>query len=334
MKKSTKFLSIALMFLGLSTFAQAPVVDFSWTPASPCQGATVAITGSITSGTVTAWGYSLTGATAATVAAQSPVVTFTASGTQTIILVALNGITPSAPVTKTIDVKPYPTMTVTSSSPVVCTTGSAVITATGAATYSWMPGGAVTNTIAVTNVTANMTYSVVGTGTNGCAWTKTVTQWVANLAVTSTTNMLCSGSSATLNAGYGTSYSWAPGSQTTQAIVVSPTVTTSYTVTNAQCSLTASFTQSVTTCVGITEISADARSFGLYPNPATNAVTLEFNNNSVKNISLLDLTGRVVLNTSVSDEKTTLNISNLAKGIYYVRIQTNNKVEVAKIVKD
>jgi len=322
------------MFLGLSTFAQAPVVDFSWTPTSPCQGATVSITGSITSGSVTAWGYTLTGASVSSMIVQSPVVTFTAAGTQTIVLAALNGTSFSTPVTKTIDVMPYPTMTVTSSSPVVCTTGSAVITATGAATYSWMPGGAITNTIAATNVTANVTYSVVGTGTNGCAWTKTVTQWVANLAITSSTNMLCSGSSATLNAGYGTTYSWSPGSQTTQVIVVSPTVNTTYTVANAGCSLTSTFTQSVTTCVGITELSADARSFGLYPNPATNAVTIEFNNNSVKNISLLDLTGRVVLSTSVSDEKTTLNIASLAKGIYYVRIQSNNKVEVAKIVKD
>jgi hypothetical protein len=333
MKKSTKMFFALLTFLGMSAFGQAPVVDFSWTPANPCPGQTIQVTGIITSGTVTSWGYSLTGATAGNTLVQNPVVTFTMSGVNTFTLVGLNGLTPSLPVAKSITMAAAPVLTVTSASPVVCSGNSVVITATGAATYSWMPGGQTTNTIAVTP-TANATYSVIGTGTNACASTYTITQWTASLAVSSTTNMLCSGSSATLNAGYGVTYSWSPGGQSTKTIVVSPTVTTSYTVTDATCSLTANFTQSVTTCVGLNERNADVKSFGMYPNPAVNEVVLEFNNNFDKNVTIVDITGKNVMLVNSNESKLTLNISTLNQGVYFVKIQSNNKTEYAKLIKE
>ena len=333
MKKSTKFFFALFTVLGMSAFAQAPVVDFSWTPTSPCTGATVQVTGSVVSGTATSWGYSLTGASVGNTLTQNPVITFTMGGVQTVTLVALNGMTPSTPVVKTITVESGPSMTVSSASAVVCSGNSVVITATGATTYSWMPGSEVTNTI-VSTPTANTTYSVIGTGTNGCTSTSTITQWISALAVTSTTNMLCAGSSATLNAGYGVTYSWSPGGQSTQTIVISPTVTTSYTVADASCSLTANFTQSVTTCVGLNENNLDASSFGLFPNPATNDVNLEFVQNGEKNISIYDMTGKQVINLVAAENKVKVNISNLSQGVYFVKIQSNNKTSVAKLVKE
>jgi hypothetical protein len=47
----------------------------------------------------------------------------------------------------------------------------------------------------------------------------------------------------------------------------------------------------------------------------------------------MDLTGRVVLLNTSSNDKMDFNISNLSNGIYYVRVQSNNAVEVIKIVK-
>jgi len=47
----------------------------------------------------------------------------------------------------------------------------------------------------------------------------------------------------------------------------------------------------------------------------------------------MDLTGRIVLANTTSNHKVDFNISTLANGVYYVRVQSNNSVEVIKIVK-
>lgn len=53
---------------------------------------------------------------------------------------------------------------------------------------------------------------------------------IPNLTVTTTTNTICAGESVTLTASGASSYTWMPGGITSPSIVVSPIVTTSYTV--------------------------------------------------------------------------------------------------------
>ncbi len=60
---------------------------------------------------------------------------------------------------------------------------------------------------------------------------------------------------------------------------------------------------------------------------------VKLNNGSVKTIEVMDLTGRIVLTNTSSNDKIDFNVSNLANGVYYVRVQSNNTVEVIKIVK-
>ncbi len=69
----------------------------------------------------------------------------------------------------------------------------------------------------------------------------------------------------------------------------------------------------------------------VYPN--TGEFTIELNNRSVKNIDVMDVTGRVIISNTSSNDKVDFNIDALANGIYYVRIQANNSVETIKIVK-
>ena len=52
-----------------------------------------------------------------------------------------------------------------------------------------------------------------------------------------------------------------------------------------------------------------------------------------KTIQISDITGRVVLNHSTSDDLINLNVSNLANGVYYVKVLSNNRSDVMKIVK-
>lgn len=345
MKTSTKFLGIALLSLmGLGkSFAQ--VASFTWSPNSPCVSQTVQITNTSTGGTITGYGYSLTGATSSTYAVANPIVTFTASGSQTVVLVIFNGVTPIGSATNIIVVKAAPTITVSSSQPTAACPGtSATLTAVGGTAYVW--NAPVSSSLAIATITVpsvTTTYSVVGTGTNGCTSTGTVSQMVtANpVVIVTSKTLMCTGETQTLTASGGTSYAWvAPLTSTVATAAISPTVvgTTNYYVmsTSTTCpgyTWTTAFTQSVSACTALQQLVSQNVSFGVYPNPTSGDFTIELNNGSAKTIEVIDFTGRIVVTNTTSNDKINVNISALAKGIYYVRVQSNNTFETAKIIK-
>lgn len=61
--------------------------------------------------------------------------------------------------------------------------------------------------------------------------------------------------------------------------------------------------------------------------------TIESNTAISKTIDVMDVTGRVILTNTLKDGKINVNISNLSNGIYYVKIKSENAVEVIKVVK-
>jgi gliding motility-associated-like protein len=143
----------------------------------------------------------------------------------------------SATNSRLITVNPVPTVSVNSPA-AVCSGQSVTLTATpssGGGTYSWLPGGATTQSITVSpgsSTTYTVTYTLAGCSGTG---TGTVTiNPVPTVSINPLTSTICAGSSATLTAspslGGGT-YSWSPGGATTSAITVSPSSSTTYTVT-------------------------------------------------------------------------------------------------------
>jgi gliding motility-associated-like protein len=80
---------------------------------------------------------------------------------------------------------------------------------------------------------STQTYTVTGTSAAGCVNTSTVTVTVNPIPVVNAglDVSICVGGSTTLTATGATTYSWAPGGQTTASITVSPTANTTYTVT-------------------------------------------------------------------------------------------------------
>lgn len=124
-----------------------------------------------------------------------------------------------------------PTVTISSSTPSVCAgQQSAVLTASGANTYTWSTS-ANTTSISV-SPTSIAVYSVGGTSTLLCSSYTTIVIFVNNLPTLSTGNtntFVCLGGSSTLSVGGASSYSWNTASTST-SIVVTPSITTSYTV--------------------------------------------------------------------------------------------------------
>src|SRR4029079_8686048 len=130
---------------------------------------------------------------------------------------------------------PAPVVTVNSET--ICSGQTATLTATPSApggTYTWSPGGQSTQSITV-SPTVTTTYSVSYTlpgCPSGATASGTVTVSPAPV-LTVNSETICSGQTATLTATPSTpggSYAWSPGGQSTQSISVSPTVTTTYSV--------------------------------------------------------------------------------------------------------
>jgi len=89
-------------------------------------------------------------------------------------------------------------------------------------------------------------------------------------------------------------------------------------------------------CMAVTAIeNLEKRiTFNLQPNPATN--TVQISGNLVmpnSRLRLFDVNGKVLQDRIIQDEQVTLNIQDLAKGMYFVRLEQGDKVAVEQLVK-
>ncbi len=154
--------------------------------------------------------------------------TLNASGTYYHTLTSMSGC--DSTLVLTLTVQPLPTVNIQASQQAICDGGSVVLTATGADSYVWSTNESTTSITVSPNTTT--IYSVTGT-TNGCGDTAMITITVnplPQITITSSTTNLCPGSTTTLTAQGGQTYLWS-NSSTTNPITVSPTITTTYSVT-------------------------------------------------------------------------------------------------------
>lgn len=161
--------------------------------------------------------------------AGSSTITDTPAGTTnyTVTVTSAAGCTNTAITTVTVNSTPT---AIISGSTAICAGDVATLTASGGTSYSWWNNGATSATI-TDAATTNTTYTV--TVSNGsCSSTTSATVTVNPLptaSISGNTN-LCQGSSTTLTASGGGTYSW-DNSAVTASITVNPAITTSYTVT-------------------------------------------------------------------------------------------------------
>lgn len=111
----------------------------------------------------------------------------------------------------------------------VCIGSSTTLSATGATTYSWSTGQ--TGSSITVSPTTQSTYTVFGFNGN-CSSEDVITittSLAPNASISATSTTVCSGTSTTLTANGANSYSWNTGS-TSATLIVSPTVSTTYSV--------------------------------------------------------------------------------------------------------
>lgn len=112
----------------------------------------------------------------------------------------------------------------------ICEGQQAQLAATGASAYLWSTGET-TSSITVSPLSTT-TYYVTGTDTWGCEDDDDVTVNVfAAPAVAAIPSTICAGEQALLTATGAMTYSWQPGGMTGDSVIVTPNITTTYTVT-------------------------------------------------------------------------------------------------------
>ena len=153
--------------------------------------------------------------------------TYTVSGTA-------NGCSIPGSTTVTVDVNPLPLVQANASASVICTGSQVTLSGSGASNYEWSTN--VQDGVAFTPLSTK-TYTVIGTDSNGCKNTNTVTVSVSappTIGLQFSSTSICKGGTATITAWGGTTYNWNTGS-TLPGITVQPLVTTTYTLgVNAQ----------------------------------------------------------------------------------------------------
>jgi gliding motility-associated-like protein len=220
--------------------------------------------------------------------ANTPSITISPTVNTTYTVTGANGVCTTTS-TANITINTSGTISITTPS-AICNGQAAILSGGTANSYTWNTG-ATTQNISVTPTTTT-TYTLNATLAGGCAVTNTVTLIVnPNPTVTATAGgSVCLGSSATLTAIGATTYLWSNG--TTSSInILTPTVTTVYTVTGTtgNCSSTATTSVfvtpqptlsafSVTVCAGqsATLTANGATSYTWDPFPGLNVVNASF----------------------------------------------------------
>jgi hypothetical protein len=206
------------------TVEALPAVTASATNASVCAGSSVTLNGN-GANTYNWLPGNLNGASLSVTPASTT--TFTVTGTNTV-----TGCTNTATVNVTINTLPVVTASATSTT--LCAGSQATLNGSGANTYNWLPGNLNGSSVSVTP-SSTTTYSVTGTNTaTGCTNTATVNIAVNALPVLSasaTSSTLCAGSQTTLSGSGADAYNWMPGNLNGSSVTVTPSATTTYSVT-------------------------------------------------------------------------------------------------------
>ncbi|MBA3662943.1 MAG: T9SS type A sorting domain-containing protein [Bacteroidetes bacterium] len=138
-----------------------------------------------------------------------------------------------------------------------------------------------------------------------------------------------------------TSYTWsiAPSGSINTPTSLNPTITVgaqgNYTITliASNSSTTSTTTKLVNVnCVGIAQNGSVASSMMVYPNPAKETLNVEVATSDVYTVSLSNLLGKVIFADKSAKDKTTINLSNVAAGVYFLTVDIKGEKTTKKII--
>jgi hypothetical protein len=303
-----------------------PTITSSAPSTSICSGQTVTLTAS----GVSSYSWNTSATTAS--------ITISPALTTTYSVVGTNSLGCSATATTIVNVTTNPSLFFVGGSTVICVGQTATLTTGGATTYTWNTGATATSITPTPTIsstyTVNASYGV-------CSYSATASVTVnalPNVLLTANNNTVCvnSASIALNGTPSGGTYS---GTNVTGAIftpgAVAGTFTPTYAYTNTVtgCSKTATTSILVVVCDGLFNNSYNSNAIKAYPNPNSGILTIELANGKEKVIQVSDITGRIVLEYTTTEDLFDLKISSLTNGIYYLKVTSNSSSDVVKLIK-
>jgi dienelactone hydrolase len=270
-----------------------------------------------------------TGASTYTFLNGSSVVTPTSTTSYSVSGTSAAGCVSSVTAISSVTVNVNPIITVNSGT--VCVGSSFTITPLGVNTFT-VSGGS-----SVVTPTATTSYSVSGTSAAGCVSSVSTNTVVVNelpVLVAATNNtLLCAGQSSSLSVTGADTYTWSTN-ENSSTILVSPTVSTIYSVQgtdNNGCLNSTTITQDVSTCTGINNVASETI-FNLYPNPSNGQMFIEVS--SEIEASLFDVLGHEVFTKNLGEGQHELSIENLSNGIYFLKVSQSNYSKIIRVIKN
>ena len=73
----------------------------------------------------------------------------------------------------------------------------------------------------------------------------------------------------------------------------------------------------------------------MFPNPVRDRLTIQ-SESAIQYVSVYDINGRMLKSSTLSNPEINyvLNINELSKGIYFIKIQTDSGIQTGKVIKE
>ncbi len=317
------------------TVIASPHPNATATPGTICTGNSSVL--SAANGISYQWsGYSLT-------TTPNQTVTPGTTTTYTVTVTASNGC--SASQTATVAIDPVPAPNPTATPPKICQGNTTLLSATpGMSNYLWMPGGN-TNAAFTVSPPSTTTYTVTVTDAIGCTGVNTITVKVDPKMVTTiaTANAICGNSNgkasvAIANGGISPfTYSWSTSPVQTNDTAMGLAQGTYYVTVTDSLGCTMKDTAVVGCVVGLTNYHS-AMEINLIPNPTAGEffLVLKGYNDAETSVNIFNIDGQCVYNEKLKIDADVytdnINLAAFAKGVYYVKVMSANRVKTMKLV--
>ncbi len=235
-----------------------------------------------------------------------------------------------------------PTLSVTGASNSICSGAGTTLSASGAGSYTLNTGSIIVSAQSIgVNPTTTTSYTL--SGSNGsCASSTVVTVNVlAAPVITINAPMICIGNTGTLTATGAGSYTWSPTPQFSNSngstVLDNPNQTTTYTVTGiggTGCLGTATVTLQVDSCLNSINVALTDNLISVYPNPNNGILTVDIGKKITDAISyfITNEIAQIVYVGKLTEKINKLDLTGLADGVYFIRMDLNNKIIHKKII--